>query len=80
MLAKLETQEQLHARIAREAAETRARIDAIQSELVEHMAKSRSLIAEARELMAHMDEFASRLKSPLIDDLQSRRDQLRVPA
>jgi hypothetical protein len=55
MLARSETQQQLHERIARDVAETRAMAAAVGSALVQQIASSRTLIAETRQLIARTD-------------------------
>jgi len=57
-------------RIRYEISETIARVQATQSELVTHIATSRTLIAESRELLAHADRA---LNEPLDGRQVSRR-------
>ena len=59
MGARRETHAQLHARMAREFAQTSARLMALRSELVEHIVQTRELVAQSWELVARADAVIS---------------------
>ena len=66
MLDRPETHAQIRARIGRDVTETSARIRASRSDLTTHIIRTRALIRESRDLMAHVDVMLGRQWPPLL--------------
>ena len=61
-----ETDAQIRARIRRDVSATSAKICASRSDLIEHIVRTRALIRESRELIAHVDVMLGRQWPPLL--------------